>query len=78
MVAVGPGRKEDDNVVPVNVSVGSTILYSKYSGTELEVGWFWCDEHRSNQVADHFEFALQDDDKQYIVIRETDVLAELA
>lgn len=39
VIAVGPGRKEGESeeVVPVDISVGSTILYSKYSGTELEV-----------------------------------------
>ncbi|GMH33291.1 hypothetical protein BSKO_01125 [Bryopsis sp. KO-2023] len=56
VVAVGPGQKKEGNVTPVNVTVGSTILYSKYSGTEFE------------SVSS----------KQYIVIREADVLAELA
>ena len=31
IVAVGPGTKEN----PVTVKVGDTVLYGKYSGTEL-------------------------------------------
>ncbi|CAI8339039.1 MAG: co-chaperone GroES [Bacteroidetes bacterium MED-G17] len=33
IVAVGPGKKDD----PTTVNVGDTILYGKYSGTELQV-----------------------------------------
>ena len=32
VVAVGPGTKED----PVTLSVGDTVLYWKYAGTELQ------------------------------------------
>ncbi len=32
VVAVGPGTKE----APVTLSVGDTVLYGKYSGTELK------------------------------------------
>ena len=32
VVAVGPGTKED----PVTLSVGDTVLYGKYAGTELQ------------------------------------------
>ena len=36
VVAVGPGKKNDDgDLEPVDVKVGSTILYSKYSGVDL-------------------------------------------
>lgn len=39
VVAVGSGKKaEDGKVVAPNVPVGSTVMYSKYSGTEFEVG----------------------------------------
>jgi chaperonin GroES len=33
VVAVGPGTKEN----PVTVKVGYTVLYGKYSGTELKL-----------------------------------------
>lgn len=33
IVAVGPGKKDE----PMTVKVGDTILYGKYSGTELNV-----------------------------------------
>jgi chaperonin GroES len=36
VVAVGPGRVTDDGKkIPVEVKVGNTILYGKYSGTEV-------------------------------------------
>ena len=38
VVAVGPGRFEDGNRVPLDVSVGDKVLYSKYGGTEVKVG----------------------------------------
>jgi chaperonin GroES len=34
-VAVGPGRFEDGNRVPLDVAVGDTVVYSKYGGTEV-------------------------------------------
>ncbi|HYH27776.1 MAG TPA: co-chaperone GroES [Actinomycetota bacterium] len=37
VVAVGPGRYEDGNRVPMDVKVGDTVLYSKYGGTEVKV-----------------------------------------
>ena len=37
VVAVGPGRFEDGNRVPLDVSVGDTVVYSKYGGTEITV-----------------------------------------
>jgi chaperonin GroES len=33
IVAVGPGTKDD----PITVQVGDTVLYGKYSGTELKL-----------------------------------------
>lgn len=57
VLAVGPGKKDDSGkAIKPNVKVGSTILYSKYSGTEFE----------------------GEDEKQYIVIYDHDVLAELS
>jgi len=39
VVAVGPGKLSDDgNRVPMEVNVGDTIVYSKYSGTEYKEG----------------------------------------
>src|SRR6185503_1019248 len=37
VVAVGPGRFEDGNRVPLDVSTGDTVLYSKSGGTEVKV-----------------------------------------
>ena len=58
VVAVGSGRVDEktEEVVKPNVQAGSTVLYSKYSGTEF----------------------AGDDDKQYIVVRESDIIATLA
>lgn len=38
VIAVGPGKLTDDGKrVPVEVKVGDTILFGKYSGTEFEL-----------------------------------------
>ncbi len=37
VVAVGPGRFEDGDRIPVDVSVGDKVIYSKYGGTEVKV-----------------------------------------
>ena len=38
VVAVGPGRVDDNgNRVPVDVSVGDRVIYSKYGGTEVSL-----------------------------------------
>jgi chaperonin GroES len=37
VISVGPGRVDDNgNRVPVDVSVGDVVLYSKYGGTEVK------------------------------------------
>ena len=38
VVAVGPGRWDDEgeNRIPVDVSEGDTVIYSKYGGTEIK------------------------------------------
>ena len=36
VLAVGPGRFEDGNRVPLDVKVGDKVLYSKYGGTEVK------------------------------------------
>jgi chaperonin GroES len=38
VIAVGPGRFEDGNRVPLDVKEGDTVVYSKYGGTELKYG----------------------------------------
>jgi chaperonin GroES len=37
VVAVGPGRFEKEQRVPMEVKVGDKVLYGKYSGTEVTV-----------------------------------------
>ena len=37
VMAVGPGRFEDGHRVPMDVQVGTTVIYSKYGGTEVKV-----------------------------------------
>lgn len=37
VLAVGPGRRSDQSgeIIPLDVSVGQTVIYSKYGGTEI-------------------------------------------
>ena len=39
VLAVGPGKRSETTgeVIPVDLSVGDTVLYSKYGGTEVTV-----------------------------------------
>jgi chaperonin GroES len=38
VLAVGPGaRDEDGNRTPMDVSVGDTVLFAKYAGTEVKL-----------------------------------------
>jgi len=39
VLAVGPGRRSDDTgeLIPLDISVGDTVVYSKYGGTEITV-----------------------------------------
>ena len=37
VLAVGPGRFEDGTRVPLDVSMGDRVIYSKYGGTEVTV-----------------------------------------
>lgn len=52
VIAVGEGRRDGDKLIPLTVKVGDTILYGKYSGTEIKYN-----------------------DKEYLILSETDVLA---
>ena len=36
VLAVGPGRFEDGQRLPLDVAVGDIVLYSKYGGTEVK------------------------------------------
>jgi chaperonin GroES len=36
VLAVGPGRFENGQRLPLDVNVGDTVLYSKYGGTEVK------------------------------------------
>ncbi len=38
VLSVGPGdRDEDGKRIPMDVSVGDTVLYAKYAGTEIKI-----------------------------------------
>ena len=37
VVAVGPGRFEDGQRIPMDVKAGDKIIYSKYGGTEVKI-----------------------------------------
>jgi chaperonin GroES len=39
VLAVGPGRRSDQtgDIIPLDVAVGDTVVYSKYGGTEIIV-----------------------------------------
>jgi chaperonin GroES len=52
IVAVGPGRFEKNDRVPMELKVGQRVLYGKYSGTEVTI-----------------------EDEEYLIIKESDVLA---
>ncbi|PJZ68494.1 co-chaperone GroES [Leptospira perolatii] len=52
VVEVGSGRYEDGKQIPIEVKVGDSVLYGKYSGTEVKA-----------------------DGKEYLIIRESDILA---
>jgi co-chaperonin GroES (HSP10) len=37
VVAVGPGKREDGKVFPLDVKAGDTVLFAKYGGTEIKL-----------------------------------------
>ncbi len=56
IVAIGPGKLNDAGErIAMSLKVGDTVLYGKYSGSEVSV-----------------------DDKDLVIMRESDVLAKLA
>jgi chaperonin GroES len=38
VLAVGPGRFEDGQRLPLDINVGDKVIYSKYGGTEVKYG----------------------------------------
>jgi chaperonin GroES len=52
VLAVGSGEIIDGKKVPLEVSVGDKIIFSKYAGTEVKM-----------------------DDQEYLILRQSDVLA---
>jgi chaperonin GroES len=38
VIAVGPGRIEKGARVPVDLKVGDSVIYGKYSGTPFQLG----------------------------------------
>lgn len=38
VIAVGPGRRSDSGeLIPLDINVGDTVVYSKYGGTEITI-----------------------------------------
>ena len=39
VLAVGPGRRSEQSgdIIPLDVAVGDTVVYSKYGGTEIKI-----------------------------------------
>ncbi len=36
VIAIGPGKVEDGQLVPVDVKIGQTVIFKQYSGTEVK------------------------------------------
>ena len=37
VIAVGPGRREKGDVVPMELKVGDRVVYGKYTGSQVEL-----------------------------------------
>jgi chaperonin GroES len=37
VIAVGPGKREDGKLIPLDVKTGDRVLFGKYSGSEIKV-----------------------------------------
>jgi chaperonin GroES len=37
VIAVGPGRRDDGKVLPLDVKKGDRVLFGKYTGTEIKL-----------------------------------------
>ena len=56
VVAAGPGRMNDDGQrIPMELSKGDRVVYSKYAGMEYKDG-----------------------DEEYLILRESDILAKIS
>ena len=56
IIAVGPGRVADDGTrIPMELTKGDRVIYSKFAGTEYKDG-----------------------DDEYLILRESDVLAKIS
>lgn len=56
VIAVGPGRVSDDGSrIPMELSKGDRVIYSKFAGTEYKDG-----------------------DQEYLILRESDILAKIS
>ena len=56
VIAVGPGRvSEDGSRIPMELTKGDRVIYSKFAGTEYKDG-----------------------DDEYLILRESDVLAKIS
>lgn len=56
VIAVGPGRVGDDGKrIPMELSRGDRVVYSKFAGTEYKDG-----------------------DEEYLIMRESDILAKIS
>ncbi len=38
VIAVGPGRRDDGKVIPLDIAAGDRILFAKYAGSEVKLG----------------------------------------
>ncbi|MCL1791236.1 MAG: co-chaperone GroES [Peptococcaceae bacterium] len=52
IVAVGPGKYDGDDLIPMSVKKNDRVIYSKYAGTEIKY-----------------------DGDEYLILRESDILA---
>ena len=52
IVAVGPGKYDDGDLIPISVKTDDRVIYSKYAGTEIKY-----------------------DGEEYLILRESDILA---
>jgi len=52
VVAVGPGKYDGKELVPMNIKEKDRVIYSKYAGTEIKL-----------------------DGEEYLILRESDILA---
>jgi chaperonin GroES len=37
VIAVGPGKREKGELIPLDVKPGDRVLFGKYSGTEIKI-----------------------------------------